>query len=209
MLPKGVVEGVASGEDERFAEAVAFAENGRNVVVDHVERRKIDAADDLGSTGLRGLRGDKNNFCGGRDGAGPFDVKIRLEFVAGNQTGIGAIHDDLRVICREAEHSAEIADVLNVDVGLADNGDGLAGAVEGRGAIDAVGDVVDLGEVGGTDGVESAACIGVGEERFDLAGSFIFLEGADLVVLRVLGEIVKGDDAGDDRRESFWDRGVS
>ena len=221
LFPKRIVERVAGGQDEGFAQAVAFGENRGNVIVDDVHRGQIDAADDLSGIGLARLRCDEINVGAGRYGSGPLDVEIGFEFVTADETGIGTVHDDAKIgsighkrragggrggrgdggVSGQAKHGAEIDDVLGIDVGLTDNGDGLSGAIVRFGAGSAVGDVIDGREVGGANSVGSAAGVGVGEERFSLARSDISLEETNFAGLRVFREIVELHGAGDDGSE--------
>jgi hypothetical protein len=68
---------------------------------------------------------------------------------------------------REIEEFAEVDEVGGVDVGLADNGDGLAGAVDWGRGVPKRKDVVDGGEVVGGDAVGDVAHLVDGEGWLD------------------------------------------
>ena len=138
LLPEGLVEGVAGGAEEELALAVAVAHDGSEIVVDDVDGGEVGALRDLGALGDDVVDGGALG-----DGGGPLRVDVGFAFVAGD-AGVGAVVDDVEVLraggCggvaeREIEELAEVDEVGGVDVGLADDGDGLAGAVDGSGGV--------------------------------------------------------------------------
>src|SRR5882757_11585256 len=152
LLPEGLVERVAGGAEEELALAVAVAHHGGEVVVDDVEGGEVSTLHDLGALGDDVVDGGAFG-----DGAGPLGVDVGFAFVAGD-AWVGAVVDDVEVLraggrCgvaeREVEELAEVDEVGRIDVGLADDGDGLAGAVDGSGGVPERKDVVDGGEVVG------------------------------------------------------------
>ena len=162
LLPEGLVEGVAGGAEEELALAIAVAHDGSEVVVDDVEGGEVGALDDLGALGDDVVDGGAFG-----DGAGPLGVDVGFAFVAGD-SGVGAVVDDVEVLragggCgvaeREIEELAEVDEVGGIDVGLADDGDGLAGAVDRSGGVPERKDVVDGGEVVGGETVGGSAVV--------------------------------------------------
>ena len=168
LLPQVVEERIAAGADVALTLTVALTHDRGEVVVHDVLRGEVDA---LGGRGAgRGNVVDGRARCGG---GGPLGVDVGLGLVAG-ETGVGAVVDDVQVLrsgggCRvaqrQAEERAEAEEVLRVDVGLADDGDGLPGAVDGRGRGLERLDVVDGVEVRRRDSVVRVAIVRKGEAR--------------------------------------------
>ena len=162
LLPEGLVEGVAGGAEEELALAIAVAHDRSEIVVDDVEGGEVGALHDLGALGDDVVDGGALG-----DGAGPLGVDVGLALVAGD-AGVGAVVDDVEVLGaggsggvaeREVEELAEVDEVGGVDVGLADDGDGLAGAVDRSGGVPERKNVVDGGEVVGSDAVGGFAAL--------------------------------------------------
>ena len=203
LLPEGLVEGVAGGAEEELALAVAVAHDGGEVVVDDVEGGEVGALHDLGALG-----DDVVDGGGFGDGGGPLGVDVGFAFVAGD-AGVGAVVDDVEVLGagggggvaeREVEELAEVDEVGGIDVGLADDGDGLAGAVDGRGGVPEGEDIVDGGEVVGGDAVEGFAVVDgegglggldLGLQRRGAVGGGVVVEVAEAVAGGAAGEVVK------------------
>ena len=150
LLPEGLVEGVAGGAEEELALTVAVAHDGGEVVVDDVEGGEVGALHDLGALGDDVVDGGAFGDC-----AGPLGVDVGFAFVAGD-AGVGAVVDDVEVLGASGgggiaewkiEELAEVDEVGGVDVGLADDGDGLAGAVDRSRGVPEWKHVVDGGEV--------------------------------------------------------------
>ena len=166
--------------------------------------------------------------------AGPLGVDVGFALVAGD-TGVGAVVDDVEVLraggsCgvaeREVEELAEVDEVGGVDVGLADDRYGLAGAVDWGGGVPEGKDVVDGGEVVGSDSVGGSAVVdserrvglglgglglgglGLGGQRRGSVGDGIVAEVADAVAGGAAGEVVERRDASDNWREGGGDGGV-
>src|SRR6202011_3522165 len=79
LLPKLDIELLAAGSETRFASAKTLAQDRRDVVVDDVDRGKIDAckADTVGIFGNHQMDGGA-----GRRRACPLDVEVCFGFVA-------------------------------------------------------------------------------------------------------------------------------
>jgi hypothetical protein len=119
-------------------------------VIDDVDRRKVRA--------LHELRAFRDDVVDGRslgDGAGPLGVDVGFGFVAGDARA-GAVVDDVEVLRsserrgvaqRKGKELAEVDEVSRIDVGIADDGDGLAGAVDGCACAPEWKNVVDGREV--------------------------------------------------------------
>ena len=225
LLPECLVECVAGGAEEELALAVAVAHDRSKIVVDDVDGGEVGALGDFGP-----LRDDVVD--GGAFGysAGPLGVDVGFSFVA-RDAGVGAVVDDVEVLRaggrsgvaeRQVEELAEVDEVGGVDVGLADDGDSLAGAVDGSCCVPEWEDVVNGGEVvwgdavggfaaaiegeGGVGGKLSLVCL-VRETRVSVGGRVV-VEVACLVAGRATGEVVEGRDARDDRRKGRRDGGI-
>ncbi len=80
----------------------------------------------------------RSMVASGRDRAGPLDVEIGFDgvevgaigIVDAIDAGIVAVDDDLGRIGGKTEERAELIDEIDVDVGVVDDGDGLASAVD-------------------------------------------------------------------------------
>src|SRR5439155_25148307 len=169
-------------------------------------------------------------------GAGPLGVDVGFAFVAGD-AGVGAVVDDVEVLraggrCgvaeREVEELAEVDEVGGIDVGLADDSDGLAGAVDRSGGVPEGKDVVDGGEVVRGDSVVGLAVVdgkgrvgglglgggldlvglGLGLQPRGAVGARIVAEVAEPVAGGAPGEVGEGGDGGDDGGEGGGDGGV-
>ena len=165
------------------------------------------------------------------DCAGPLGVDVGFALVAGD-AGVGAVVDDVEVLgagggCgvaeRKVEELAEVDEVGGIDVGLADDGDGLAGAVDRSRSVPEWKHVVDGGEVvrgyavgdfaaavdgeGGLDGGLGLVRLVLRYER-GAVGDSIVAEVADLVACGAAGKVVERGDAGDNRGEGCGDGGI-
>ena len=114
----------------------------------------------------------------GRNGAGPLDIEIGFSggvvgavgIVDAVDAGIVAVDDDLGRIGGKAEEGAELIDEIDVDIGVVDDGDGLAGAVD-VGVIERVEIVLD-GKVSGRENVVFSAAVAPGPLRNLVGGGF-------------------------------------
>ena len=106
----------------------------------------------------------------GSDGAGPLQVEVGLDLETAVEAGIGAVQKHLGVVRRQVVARAEGANVANLDVGLADDGDALAGAVDAR--LVQRSNVVDGGKVFGRQVMRRAGIVG----RVDQTGETLGLE---------------------------------
>src|SRR2546425_9497670 len=84
------------------------------------------------------------------DCSGPFNIQRRFFNVAGDNTRIARSgnQDNLWITCRQSCGTAKRADVVHLDVGLAHDGDLLAGSIISAGVQAA--EIVDRCEVDGS-----------------------------------------------------------
>src|SRR5580693_2124270 len=75
--------------------------------------------------------GGSYEFDGGAFGdcARPLQIEIRFGLVAGDDAGVRAIQDDDGIVRRQTKETAKVFNVLHVYVALANDRDGLTGAV--------------------------------------------------------------------------------
>ena len=90
---------------------------------------------------------------------------------------IRTVENDLGIVHGQTEHGAEIAHILNVNVGLADDGDGLAGAVDG--GIPQWQGIVYGREVVRAQGIEACTAAGIALDASGRKGE-LGLDGGDL-----------------------------
>ena len=126
-MPEGIEKLIPGGAKAKLALSIAFTHHGSEIVFDDVDGGKIDSRGGLGR-----LRNDEIDGSVGSDGARPLQIEVGFHFISLN-AGIRPVEDDLWIIARQSEQAAKISHILEVDVGLAHNGNGLPSTVDSRG----------------------------------------------------------------------------
>src|ERR1700689_239758 len=212
LLPERVEELIAGGSNPRFADAVTFANDRRNILVHSKLSGEIDT-----EGGIRRRRDDELHSGAFGDRAGPLDIQIRLGLIARRDAGIGAVHDKNWILRREAEQALKRLDVTVDNVAFTDDGDSLAGAVIGGGGVPERQHVVDGGEVEGTEPKTRSRgrATTEGKGRFGSSHGFYRSRGAVLGinpgndVHRFTRKIVKRVKPDYDWRECGWNRRIA
>ena len=185
LLPEVTVKLVAAGAQEELALTVALTHHRGDVVVNDVFGREVHSL-----VRFRGFGNDKINHRAFGHSAGPLYIQVGLRFLI-RDTRVGAVENqaDIRIelgaigrlgepVDRQTKLLAKIRNVGGVDVCLGDDGDLLAGAVSrnrghgtrtaiGKGCIPQGQNVVDCGEITGTERVERAISARIGKQRRD------------------------------------------
>ena len=134
LLPQAAQKRVRSSQT-RLAIAEAQAENRRHIAIDGMFGGKDEALF------KRGVGGDHQvDSCALRHGSRPLDVKVGFDRVVVGaigvvdavHAGVVAVDNHLRRVGRQTEKAPELIHQGDVDVGVVDNGDGLARAVDPR-----------------------------------------------------------------------------
>ncbi len=186
LLPQAVDKAVSRGAECSLAQTEAHAHHRRQIVADDVLRGEIDAV-----TGTGGLGDDEFDGSIPSYRARPLDIEISFGFFARTENSrIGAVDDDLRIVRGQAERGAELAHVCKIDVGAGNDGDRLSAAIDGL--LIKRGEVIDGGEIRWGEIVGAAA----GEFRDWNAGSVIH-GGTAKIVQRDNSSDYSGEGRGD------------
>jgi len=222
LAPERVVHGVSGRAEVEFTISKALAHN-RGETGARIGIRGIRKVDDI-------LRGEIATKChalrfrshqvDGRtlgDGARPLHVEDGLDLVAfWLQTRVAAAgwDDNRGDVRRQAKGAPEIRDILQVDVAIAHNRNGYAGAVNTV-VVPERKDVVDRGKVGGTQPIairrrQYVASFGAtGKRKTRLHSASGFRPGSKLYAMhRLRKKIVERPYAGDNGCERGGDRWV-
>src|ERR1700739_4178138 len=124
LFPQPLKELVAGGAKLRFTRAEANAHDGGEIGIDDELRGEDDAISSRGSSGNdeihRGVFGNR---------AGPFHIDSGFAFDPRDQAGVGTVVDNIHVLGRKTQESAERIHTSRIDIAFVDDGNRLAGAV--------------------------------------------------------------------------------
>ena len=123
-MPQVCIE-ARSRRGHNFAESETRTQHRCDVIVHDVHFGEKHTVRRIGA-----LRNDELHGRALRDGAGPFHIQIGFAFfVIAHNSGIGAVHNDLWRLGRQAVFRSERIHIVDVEVAAADDGNRLPCAV--------------------------------------------------------------------------------